>query len=302
MPVHFQVIWYKNFGKCIQLQNEVCSVIVTAEVGPRIIYYGMKDGINLFREDVSRESFQSGVLFDRFYYPGAVWYHYGGHRLWFTPEKSPDTYYPDNDPVSWAIEQNTLVLTPPEQLVNRVQYVIKVELEPQGTGLTVEHRIKNCSDVPRRLAPWTVTQMASQGEAVIPLPQFKDERLYPRQKLLLWDNTSVSDPRFTWRQESLRVRHDPASTDCIKLGLHYTGGKAFYRKGGYLCIIQFPFKEGGSYPDGGASFELYCCGQFCEMETMGEEVDLLPGDQVCHPVRFSLQKEDGESLSAFLGL
>lgn len=292
MAVQFQVVQYGSYGTCVEMQNSFCKVIVTVDVGPRIIYYAMQGGVNFFREDIKLESREGGEDFDRFYYPGATWYHYGGHRLWFTPEKNPDTYYPDNDPVSWEMKGNALVLTPLEQIRNRIQYRIRITLEEQGTGLSVEHEIRNCSDDPRRLAPWTVTQMAPRGTAVIPFPRWERESLAPRQRLLLWDNTSIVDPRFEWRRDCLLVRQDPGVKDCIKLGVYNTGGRVFYRKSGYLCTIRFPFDEGKNYPDGGASFEMYCCSRFCELETLGEEVNLSSGEQVSHTVFFSLKREE----------
>lgn len=299
MQNQLEVIQYRNFGECIRISNAVCTVVITVDVGPRIIYYGMNNGINLFREDISRQSYECGEAFDRFYYQGAVWYHYGGHRLWFTPEQSPDTYYPDNHKVSWSIEGNVLILVTRKQIKNEVKYIFKIELDCEGTDLRVGHEIRNCSARPRLLAPWTVTQMAPAGNMIIPLPQFEPESMAPRQKLQLWDNTSITDPRFHWRKDSLWVKHNPEEKDRIKLGVYNTGGKAFYYKEGYLFTVRFPFAEGKKYPDGGASFEMYCCSQFCEMETLGEEVCLLPGEQAFHEISFSLDKLTGNNNQLF---
>ena len=50
----------------------------------------------------NREDLEDGK-YDEYYYESATWYIYGGHRLWLTPESSPETYYPDNDKVKYEI-------------------------------------------------------------------------------------------------------------------------------------------------------------------------------------------------------
>ena len=46
---------YKNFGKCVKLDNGMASIIVTVDVGPRIISYCLDGHENMLLEDVDRE-------------------------------------------------------------------------------------------------------------------------------------------------------------------------------------------------------------------------------------------------------
>ena len=46
---------YKNFGKCIKLDNSTASIIITVDVGPRIISYCLNGKENMLLEDVDRE-------------------------------------------------------------------------------------------------------------------------------------------------------------------------------------------------------------------------------------------------------
>ena len=76
---------YKNYGKCICLENGKIRLIATVEVGPRIIFFGFCNGENVLFEDIDRNFY----ILNRNY---GVWYAYGGHRLWLAPEEIPETY------------------------------------------------------------------------------------------------------------------------------------------------------------------------------------------------------------------
>ncbi len=65
------------------------QIIVTTDVGPRVVSCGFKGKENLFYNNPA-EIGTSGAK----EYVG-----YGGHRLWAAPELAKRTYYPDNFPV-----------------------------------------------------------------------------------------------------------------------------------------------------------------------------------------------------------
>ena len=78
-----------SFGECIKLANDTVEVIITKEVGPRIIRYALLGEENILAELPDAELKTSL----------GTWKPYGGHRLWVAPEVMPNTYYPDNAPV-----------------------------------------------------------------------------------------------------------------------------------------------------------------------------------------------------------
>src|SRR6478672_4770522 len=74
-----------NFGgwpNCIRLSNNESELIVTTDIGPRIIRLGFINKQNFFY--LSEE--------DRGKKGGNDWRIYGGHRLWLAPEAMPLTY------------------------------------------------------------------------------------------------------------------------------------------------------------------------------------------------------------------
>ena len=77
--------WKNN----LRLTNGEVELIVTLDVGPRVIRYGYVDGPNVFKEYEDQLG-KSGEV---------EWQIRGGHRLWVAPEDLTRTYAPDNQPV-----------------------------------------------------------------------------------------------------------------------------------------------------------------------------------------------------------
>ena len=80
---------YRGWSNCHRLANDEVELIVTGDVGPRVIRFAPVGGDNLFKEFDD----MMGRTDDE------EWLIYGGHRFWHAPEEKPRTYYPDNAPV-----------------------------------------------------------------------------------------------------------------------------------------------------------------------------------------------------------
>ena len=94
---------FENYGKCVQLSNGVIDVVVTIDCGPRIVRFGFVGGENVLYNDLERKYKMQNAFMDDYYSEGAACSFYGGHRLWLAPEKMPESYFPDNDPVIYAL-------------------------------------------------------------------------------------------------------------------------------------------------------------------------------------------------------
>ena len=106
MNVTVETVAYKGWPNCRRIANGQVELIVTADIGPRIIRFGFVGGDNEFKE------------FERMM-GGDTWRITGGHRLWHAPEEDPRTYFPDNHPV--AVEQHAgfvRVIQPVETMVS----------------------------------------------------------------------------------------------------------------------------------------------------------------------------------------
>src|SRR5215813_199401 len=92
---------YGGWPHCLHLTNGKVELIITTDVGPRVIRFGFVGGQNLFKEFKDQLG-KTG---------GDEWRSYGGHRLWHAPEDAKRTYWPDNSTVEYVVEGNRVKLT-----------------------------------------------------------------------------------------------------------------------------------------------------------------------------------------------
>jgi hypothetical protein len=91
---------YAGWPHCYRLTNGEVEVVVTTDVGPRVIRCGFAGGQNLFKE--FRDQLGKSGEPD--------WQPRGGHRLWLAPESVDLSYGLDNSPVGAAIEGDSITL------------------------------------------------------------------------------------------------------------------------------------------------------------------------------------------------
>jgi len=138
-------IEYRGWQNCYQFKGDAIKLIVTGDVGPRIIYCGGTGGVNQFYEN-TLDLGCSGDQAQRFY---------GGHRFWTAPEDKVRTYVPDNFPVDIEICGSTLQATAPVEACG-IQKTINIELLECGNCVKIAHLLVNKGSAPVELAPWGV--------------------------------------------------------------------------------------------------------------------------------------------------
>src|SRR5262249_61233380 len=75
---------YGGWPNCVRLTNGRAELIVTTDVGPRVIRFGFVGGQNLFKEFIDQMG-KTG---------GSEWRSYGGHPAWHPPGEKPPTFAP----------------------------------------------------------------------------------------------------------------------------------------------------------------------------------------------------------------
>ena len=98
MACEIKELEFENYGNCLSISNGAIEAIVTIDVGPRIIYFGFIGGENVLYTDLNREYCSADPSMLERYGENAQCFCYGGHRLWTSPERMPESYYPDNRP------------------------------------------------------------------------------------------------------------------------------------------------------------------------------------------------------------
>lgn len=282
---------YLNFGNCLEIANDKVSLLVTTDVGPRIIRCSLVGSdTNMMKNDIDRDTQQSGDLFDRYYYKGATWYIYGGHRLWMSPESLPETYFPDNSPVKYEITENGAVFKPDPQMANGVQYVIEVSLN--GNDVTIDHYITNISDDAKRFSPWALTVLNKGGLEIIP-QNTTDTGLLANRKVIMWPYSNMADERVYFGKNYITLRQDENVKQAFKLGLDNEHGWAMYVLKDTVFIKKYTHFAGKDYEDFGVSFETYTNEFILEMETLGYISTVQPNKTALHTETWSLCKNTG---------
>lgn len=273
---------YGGWPNCYRLSNGESELIVTTDVGPRVIRYGFVGGQNLFFEKAD-ELGKSDETW---------WAMRGGHRLWASPEIKPDTYALDNSPVQAALgDDGSISLLQPVEPETGLRKEIAIEYE--GAGVTVTHRIMNKGKSRRNIAPWALSQMAPGGTGLVALPARggHSEQLLPTNPLVMWAYTNFADKRWMFTKQYIVLRQDSTDHSPQKTGLFNVNTRAAYLLGTELFIKRSQADPNAVYPDFHCSFEVFTNGDFLELETLGPLRDLAPGATVEHVERWSLHKD-----------
>ena len=269
MAVNCYETEYKNYGKCICLENGIIKLIATIDLGPRIIYFGLCGKENILFEDCERNFSEKNGNY-------GTWYSYGGHRLWVAPEELTETYYPDNEKVAYSYENNTLTLIQPETPFKK-QLSIVCKMADSENYVSIENKIKNCSDNIAHFAPWSITALAPAGVEIIPL-NTADSGFLPNRAISFWSYTDIYDNRFKLFNHAAILKHDSSCNKAFKVGFNVNDGYCAYILRNQLFIKNFGSYENVKYPDFSSNFETYTNNYFLECELVGEERDYKPSE------------------------
>lgn len=305
MGIKFSEISYKNFGKCIKMENESTTLIITVDVGPRIIYYGLNGKQNIFREDINRDTFNDKKELHDFFETDENWYIYGGHRLWSSPESFPESYTPDNNPVPYEINGNSITLMPDDREKVGERHMLVVTMDDSTSDVIVRHAIKNISDYEIKLAPWCLTVAEKGGVEIIP-QSTKDTGLLSNRRMVFWAYSDVQDPRFFMCDKYITL----AQTDreqAFKIGVNNEDGWGAYLNNGQLFIKRFDFDQQGEYPDFSVNYETYTNQFIMEIESLGTLETLRSGEFTEYIERWQIKecsdtfdRKDPDSIDEFV--
>lgn len=277
--------YHDVYGKCAVLAKGGKKMLVTVELGPRIIFYGFRDGENIFFEDTA-DSINRDSDFIRKNLPDkGIWHIYGGHRLWKSPEYE-DTYYPDNAPVSVVERGDAVDFIAEAEVTTGLRKTLSVLMHDDGNA-TVTHTIENVSDkTTPPVAIWTLSVMDKGAVAEIPLST-EDTGLLPNRNLVLWSYTDIKDDRFTFENSLLKVTQKNRP-DAFKIGLFAKNGVTIDIKD-MRFSKDFDVKD-GDFADYSCNVECYTCDKMLEIETLSPLRTLKPSEHIVHTENWRLSK------------
>jgi hypothetical protein len=285
-----QEISYAGWKRNLRLQGHATELVITLEVGPRILRYAFHDGPNVFVE--MRD--QLGGSGEK------EWVMRGGHRFWTAPEAA-HSYEPDNVPVTWKQHGDAAVEVHHPVSAFGFQKTLRVELL-QDEVVRLTHLLTNIGRKPLDLTPWALSVMAPGGTALIPQPYLdfhpsefpegrdtKPEDFLPNREMILWPFTNLTDGRYAFSEHFLRVSHHPEKP-ATKIGLKLPTGWIAYQNGDVVFAKHFAYDPTQPYPDRGANFELFTNPKILELESLAPILPLEPGDTREHVEHWVLRK------------
>lgn len=278
----YEKLNYQGWPNCIRLFNQEIELIVTTDIGPRIVHFGFINQQNflyLIPETLGKSGVEKYQLF-------------GGHRLWLAPESIPFSYNPDNEPVVFELNANGIVLKQQKEETSGIFKEMEITLSAEKNEVKILHRVKNGNKNDVELAIWPISMMATGGTAIVPHEPFGegDEFLLPARPLALWSYTKMNDPRWVWGEKYIQAIQDPEHKSEQKIGILNKQKWAAYYLNGQVLIKKFDYHSEANYPDFGCNNELYVCENYLEIETLSPLKKIKSGEAIEHIEYWKLAK------------
>jgi hypothetical protein len=280
---------YKGWPNCYRIVNGEVEVVVTSDIGPRIIRFGFIGGQNVFKEFPDQLGKTSESQFQL----------RGGHRVWKAPEDPVGSWAPDNVPVQVELAADGLIAREPVEPLTKLQKEIEIHLAPSGTQVTVIHRIANHSLFPLEYSVWAMSMMAQSGVAITGFPPRGKHPidLAATNPLVMWAYTDLSDSRWKFTKKHLMLRQNPDVAEAQKIGVFNPNTWVAYVLNGEAFVKQTQSDPAKSYPDFGCSFETFTNNEFLEIETLSPLTKVQPEQSAAHVEHWSLHR--GIRLASF---
>jgi hypothetical protein len=269
---------YRGWKNNLRIANAAAELVVTLDVGPRVIAYRKPGGFNVMK---NYDEMMGGT-------GEAEWQIRGGLRFWLAPEDLTRTYFADNRPVAHTtVGDFAARFTPPPEDEYGVQKVMELRLSETGSKVLVKLRVTNVGQTATTLAPWGPTVMAPGGMEIIPLPPKANHPGHPKKakhpgdfgpnlSFVLWPYFDFTDDRWTFGSRYVFLRQNPKKGP-TKIGLAHPVPWVAYLNQGTLFVKRFNRIEWATYPDFGTTYQTFTNEDMLEMETVGALCTLIPG-------------------------
>lgn len=271
MAVTTEKTAFGGWPNCVRIANDTAELIVTTDIGPRIVRYALLGGQN-FMCEVKAQQGKTG---------GDEWRIYGGHRLWHSPEDMPRSYQPDNMPVKWEQIENGIHVIQDTESYTGIRKELEITLDPISSKVTVLHRLTNEGAWEAELAAWALTVLTTGGVEIVPHTQ-RDTGMLPNRVLALWPYTHMNDSRVTWGDRYITIKQDANATCPFKIGTSNENGWMAYMLNNQMFLKRYEHFIDGIYPDYNTSFQTYTCDFMLEMETLSPLALLNKGECIEH--------------------
>jgi hypothetical protein len=295
-----EIIPHGGWERNLRIANDQIELVVTLDVGPRVISFRTKNGANVFKT-FDEQLGGTGET---------EWMIRGGHRFWIAPEDLERTYHIDNHPPRHWVDSATgeFIFEAEQSAGGRILKTLGITISPDSANVKVRHTAKNMDSKPLEFSAWALSVMKAGGTAVIPQPPLGEHPrdLLPNRTMVLWPYTDLTDSRFRIGRDFMVLRQAPDRLP-TKIGLAHKEKQIAYVVDDSLFIKSFDFIEGETYPDGGCNFETFTNSEMLEVESLSPLKTVPPGGEITHieewtllPLSGSVSTESDEALNQTL--
>ena len=268
------------------------EAVVTIDVGPRIIYFGFIGGENVLYNDLNREYRRAEPILQEHYGENAQYFAYGGHRLWTSPERMPESYYPDNKPVIYAILPESVSFTQPPQEENGLALTMEIMMSDNAKDMMVVHSAQNLV----RILCWRAFPAARCSVLAEP---WSFLRIQPRKAHIFPTEAMPFGPipeSATAGSILGKIYHcwqNPTFSNPFRMGTNNYSNWAAYLNQGLLFVKHYVHNKSARYPDFNSSFEVYTDDKMLEIKTLSPLYRMEPKETIRHVENWSLSKAPG---------
>ena len=290
MACEIKEIEYKNYGKCLSISNGVIEAIVTIELGPRVIYFGFLGKENVLYTDLERKYCYTDESISNYYGKNSVCYAYGGHRLWTSPERMPESYYPDNQPVIYAILPESVSFAQQPQKENGLSLTMEIIMAEGANNIMVVHSAQNLTDEPLLEGLSGCTMLRPGGTLIIPQNPAEDNQYLPNRSYALWPYSNITDSRKKKKKKYIVLTQNTSVSQPFRIGTNNYSNWVSYYNQGTVFVKNYVHNRSARYPDFNSSFEAYLNGDMLEIKTLSPLYRLEPKESFRHVENWSLHQ------------
>ena len=260
--------------QALEITTSQVKLVAVTQVGPRIAFLGKPDGDNLLYWQRDDKGYGD-------------WRLLGGHRTWVTrPEadEAEDAYIPDNAPCQVETSSSTVTLTGAPDPTFKIQRGIRIEAVDDRT-FKVTGFVRNNGPMLYSAGVWSITCSNPAGGKEYGIPLFDANGSWELCEIAIprkWagHTARVSDPQIELNEEFMIVR--PQGVESKRALLARPGILALTWPEKKLSFVKrASFDPAGVYPVGcNLAFYIGPRNFMLEMETMGPQRGLLPGESI----------------------
>ena len=251
------------------LREGAAEMIVVAGIGPRILSLRVTGGENLLFVDRTAKVARG------------AWKIYGGHRVWLGPE-AESTYAADNAPCAVSVRRGEIMIEAPADPRTKLQKALAIS--GRAGRFHVRSIVRNTGSMLVSGGVWALTCIRPDAKVFFPWGR---PGAWQVKKICYWQTwggahaTNIASRQ--WQPGNDLFVIDPTGEEG-KVGTagHEGWIGATFPAARATFIKQFAYRADGVYADDGCAIECYTCAKFIELETLGPQQTLHPGESICH--------------------